>query len=104
MTADWEAYPGSPWNYALDVNEHTPESALQVHEGKPGKNPFALHDVPVRIRVKGRRIPEWKMEENVAAAPPQSPVTSVEPQEALALVPYAAAKLRIPAFPELKTS
>ncbi len=102
MTADWEVYPQSQWNYALDVNEQSAASALQVRAEKVEDNPFALEHVPVRVTVRGRQIPEWKMEDNVAAAPPQSPVTTDAPEEALTFVPYAAAKLRITAFPELK--
>jgi uncharacterized protein len=104
MTADWEAYPRSPWNYALHVNEATAPSALQVRRSKLEKNPFALETVPVRVQAKGRQVLEWKMEDNVAAAPPPSPVASTQPEETLTLVPYAAAKLRITAFPELKTT
>jgi uncharacterized protein len=85
------------------VNEQTAESALQLHRGKLGRNPFALEGVPVRIMAKGRRVPEWRKENNVAAAPPQGPLTTNEPEETLTLVPYAAAKLRITAFPELKS-
>jgi uncharacterized protein len=33
---------------------------------------------------------------------PESPVTSDQPQETITLIPYAAAKLRITAFPETK--
>jgi hypothetical protein len=32
---------------------------------------------------------------------PQSPVTSNEPEEEITLIPYAGAKLRITAFPQL---
>lgn len=102
MTSDWEIYPKSAWNYALDVNEQIAESALQVHRGRVGKNPFARESVPVRITATGRQVPNWKMEDNVAAATPEGPVASDQPDEALTLVPYAAAKLRITAFPELK--
>jgi len=102
MTADWEVYPHSQWNYALDANEKNAASALQIHQEQLEENPFALDHVPVRIAARGRRVLDWKMEDNVAAAPPQSPVTTNEPEETLTLVPYAAAKLRITAFPELK--
>ena len=86
------------------MNEQTAESVLQVHRGKLGGNPFAMDGLPVRIMGKGRRFAEWKMEDGVAGPPPQSPVTSNQPEETLTLVPYAAAKLRITAFPELKST
>jgi Beta-L-arabinofuranosidase, GH127 middle domain/Beta-L-arabinofuranosidase, GH127 catalytic domain len=103
LTADWEIYPRSAWNYGLNVNEETAAESLKVQQSKTGDNPFAPEGVPVRIQVNGRRIPSWKMEENVAAEPPQSPTASLEPEERLVLVPYAATKLRITAFPELKS-
>jgi uncharacterized protein len=84
------------------VNEQTAGSALQVHREKLGENPFAPDQVPVRIMAKGRQVPEWKMEHNVAGPPPESPVATNQPEETLTLVPYAAAKLRITAFPEFK--
>ena len=102
MTADWEVYPRSEWNYALDADEQTAESALQIRREKLGENPFVPDQVPVRIVAKGSRVADWKMEDNVAAPPPPSPATTNQPEETLTLVPYAAAKLRITAFPELK--
>jgi hypothetical protein len=39
--------------------------------------------------------------DNVADAVPQSPVKTTQPEETISLVPYAAAKLRITAFPVL---
>jgi hypothetical protein len=104
MTADWEVYPQAPWNYALDLNERNVEATLTVREGNLGSNPFAVDSEPVQIGVKGRRVPEWQMVENVAAPPPEGPVASAQPDETLTLVPYAAAKLRITAFPELKNA
>ena len=73
MTADWEVYPRSTWNYALDVNEQTAESALQLHRGKLGRNPFALEGVPVRIMAKGRRVPEWRKGKQCRRSAPARP-------------------------------
>jgi uncharacterized protein len=57
---------------------------------------------PVSIRVKGRKLPSWRSEDGVAQPVPRSPAESAEPLETIALIPYAAAKLPITAFPQLK--
>jgi DUF1680 family protein len=101
MTADWEVDPKSTWNYALEVNEKTAESALRVAERSTDNDVFTLNSAPVRLEVKGRRAPDWKETQGVAGEMPQSPMASSEPEETLTLVPYGAAKLRITAFPEL---
>ena len=101
MTADWAVNPKSDWNYALAVNPRTADSALSVVEHSSAKDVFTLEGAPVHIEATGKKIPEWKEEDGVAMPVPDSPVQSNEPVETLKLVPYAAAKLRITAFPEL---
>ncbi len=95
MTSDWEAYPRGPWNYALDVNERTEVSA------KASGGVFTLDGAPIRVQVKGCRIPQWQDEGGYAGELPQSPVSTGATAETLTLVPYGAAKLRITAFPAL---
>jgi hypothetical protein len=101
MTADWEVQPKSGWNYALEVNEKTAESGLKVTEQKADKDVFTMNGAPVRIEVKGRKVPGWREAQGVAGELPQSPTASSEREETLTLVPYGAAKLRITAFPEV---
>ena len=50
--------------------------------------------------MKARRLDEWRAEDGVANPLPQSPVATSQPEETIALIPYAAAKLRITAFPQ----
>jgi DUF1680 family protein len=101
MTADWQVFPSTSWNYALAVD---PENAdkLPLQEQPVGASPFSLKGTPVKLKVNARRLLEWRAVDGVANPLPQSPVTSDQPQEELTLVPYAAAKLRITAFPQLK--
>jgi len=99
MTADWQVFPSTSWNYALAV-EKEDASKLPVQELPVGPSPFSLKETPVRLRVNAHKLPKWRAEDGVAAPVPQSPVTSDEPQEEITLVPYAAAKLRITAFPQ----
>jgi hypothetical protein len=55
----------------------------------------------VRLNLKARKLPAWRAEDGVANPVPQSPVTTTAPEESITLIPYAAAKLRISAFPRL---
>ena len=101
LTADWQVFPTREWNYALLVNE---ASALnvQVTENAVGLRPFASSSPPVKLHVRAKRLNQWLSEDGVADPVPLSPVSSDEKEETLTLIPYAAAKLRITAFPEMK--
>jgi hypothetical protein len=101
MTADWQVFPSSEWNYALEVDETTAHT-LKVEEHPVGGSPFALTGTPLKLQVTARKLPAWQAVDGVAESVPRSPVVSEEPEEAITLVPYAAAKLRITAFPQLK--
>ncbi len=106
MTADWQVYPTSPWNYGLELNPDSgPDAAatsISVSESPVAEFPFALRGAPVKLQAKARKLPAWEGEDGAADPLPQSPAVSDRPQETIALVPYAAAKLRITAFPQIK--
>ncbi len=102
MTADWQVFPTGPWNYALSVDANAPARSLQVTETEIGESPFTAKHAPVRISAKARKVPDWRAEDGAANPVPQSPVASSQPEETVTLIPYAAAKLRITAFPQCK--
>ncbi len=102
MTADWQVFPSSEWNYALAVDENTAHT-MTVDEHPVGGSPFALTGTPVTLQVFARKVPAWQAVDGVAEPVPQSPVESEQAEETITLVPYGAAKLRITAFPTLKT-
>ena len=103
MTADWQVFPTTPWNYALRVDADSPSENIEVIVGEVGKAPFTAHHTPVRMKVKARKLTDWRAEDGAANTVPPSPVSSDQPDESITLIPYAAAKLRITAFPQCKT-
>lgn len=100
MTADWQVFPKSPWNYALKVHEAS-APGLAAIETPVGVRPFAAESTGVRLQVPAKRVDVWRSEDGVAHAPPTSPASSNNPEELLTFIPYASAKLRITAFPSL---
>ena len=100
LTADWQVYPSKAWNYALLVDERS-AAQIDVVESPVGSKPFAARAAPVKLRLRGRRIDAWRSEDGVAAPVPDGLQSSSLPLEVLELIPYAAAKLRITAFPQL---
>lgn len=101
--ADWEVYPKSPWNYALEIDRGHPEKSLRFVEHVVGSQPFSIKGAPVVATIQGRRLPGWTIARGAAAPPPVSPVRSDAPLEPIALVPYGCTDLRISEFPVLKS-
>jgi hypothetical protein len=105
-TADWQVFPTGPWNYALATDEST-VTTLKVEEKPIGSRPFATATPAVTIAVPAHQVDRWRSTDGVANPLPESPLTgkdlaSARPQETITLVPYAGAKLRISAFPQIK--
>ncbi len=99
---DWEVYPTTPWNYALDLDPAAPESSIRFDAHASGPSLFSPEGAPIKALVSGRRLPRWDLEHNAAAPPPQSPVESSQPLETLTLLPYGCTNLRVAEFPILK--
>jgi uncharacterized protein len=103
LTADWQVFPESAWNYAIAVSPEDAATSVSVTEGPLSQRPFTAKPAAVELRVKGRKLPSWRAEDGAANPLPRSPVSSDQPEESIALVPYAATKLRVTAFPQLKS-
>ncbi len=101
MTADWQVFPSSSWNFALDLRQ-SDARGLTVQELPVSASPFSLSNPPIKLQAAARKVPAWRAVDGVADPVPRSPVSSEEPEERITLVPYGAAKLRITAFPVLK--
>jgi hypothetical protein len=103
MTADWQVFPASQWNYTLKIDSGTPAKSVSVAESDVSEGAFTRSHAPVTLGVKARKLDNWRAEDGVANPLPQSPVVANETEEAITLIPYAAAKLRITAFPQCKS-
>ena len=103
MTADWQVYPSSQWNYAILATPDKLGDDIRVLESEILKTPFSAKPAAVELEVTARKLPDWHAEDGAADSVPASPVVSSEPNERIRLVPYAAAKLRITAFPRLNS-
>jgi uncharacterized protein len=103
MTADWQVFPTTNWNYALELDAADPARSIAVTESPVTEAPFSRRHSPVSLTVKARKLPAWVADDGAANPLPQSPVATDQPVENLTLIPYAAAKLRITAFPQAKS-
>jgi len=103
MTADWQIFPTTPWNYALQLDSADPAKSIAVTESAVAEAPFSRRHAPVRLTVKARQLDAWRAVDGATNPLPPGPVSTDEPEQTLTLIPYAAAKLRITAFPLYKT-
>jgi hypothetical protein len=103
MTADWQVFPATGWNYALAIDSVSPEKSITAIDGEVGSAPFAKKQAAVQLKVKARKLDAWRAVDGVADPVPQSPVETNQAEETITLIPYAAAKLRITAFPQAKS-
>jgi hypothetical protein len=100
----WEIRPTTPWNYGLILGENDPVWYVEIvkRPWPESDRPWTPETVPIELKAKGRRIPQWQLDQHGLVAPLQdSPVKSDQPTEPITLIPMGAARLRIASFPEI---
>lgn len=106
----YSVYAKQAWNYGLlDSMIKHPATGMQLTTAKPVSEDFVwnLAHAPIEINALARKIPDWKIVNDVA---PQ-PVTArdglymgktEDKVETITLVPYGCTKVRIVAFPVVR--
>lgn len=99
---EFEVYPTTPWNYALDLDDLNPARGLRVksRKGKLPGQPFTPENAPLTIQAKAHKVPEWEQDRlGLVGKLQRSPVHTEQPLEDVTLIPMGAGRLRITAFP-----
>ena len=90
-----EILPDGDWNFGL-----LPEMGFVYEEREiEGEYIFSPEGAPMRILAYGKRIPNWKLQDNMVAPLQNSPVKSSEETVTLTLIPLGCARLRLSVFP-----
>jgi DUF1680 family protein len=101
---DFEVRPASSWNYALELPEEDPESAIRSVEQPVGELPFSPDGAGMACYVVGRLLPNWGMAHGWAAEVRPGVQESSEPIEQLKLIPYGCTNIRVTEFPLAKAA
>lgn len=102
----WDIYPASSWNYGLVLNNMNPVQDFEIikKEWPSSHMPFTIENAPIEVKVRARKMPQWRLDENgLVEELQQSPAYSSEAEESIWLVPMGCAQIRISVFPTVST-
>ncbi|MHC4435520.1 MAG: glycoside hydrolase family protein, partial [Planctomycetota bacterium] len=99
---DFEVRPTTPWNYGLLLDEKNLEGSVTFEELPVGEKPFSPDGAGMAAKVKGRRLPGWKLAHGWAAEVPPGTQDSRESLEELTLIPYGCTNIRVTQFPRIR--
>ncbi len=99
-----EVYPTTPWNYGLpETGDNEFGKAFTVNTKQQLDNyPWNPESAPVELKTKARRIPSWKIYNDMSGPIPYSITNGLETSkdaEEITLIPYGCSNLRISQFP-----
>ena len=102
---NYEVLPTSPWNYGLCMEGDDIGSCVSIKEIKAeiADQPWTLENAPIVLHARMRRIPEWVIEDDMAAELQPSPAYTSCEEETVEMVPLGCARLRMSCLPTVTT-
>ena len=102
---NYEVLPTTPWNYGLCTENGKLDGCAVIKELKSGieKQPWTPENAPIVLKARARRIPEWVIEDDLAAELQSSPAYTVCEEEEIELIPLGCARLRMSCLPTVTT-
>ncbi len=100
----YEVYPTTAWNYGLlETGADMIDNAFSVNTKQSSANyPWNPENAPIEIKAKAKRIPSWKIYNDMTGPIPYSIINGLETEkdtEEITLIPYGCSNLRISQFP-----
>lgn len=102
---NFEVFPTGDWNYGLCLQNDDLNTCVQIKQiaTKISDMPWTLENAPIVLSAKVRKIPQWTLEDDMAAELQQSPAYTECEEETVELIPLGCARLRISCLPIAST-
>jgi hypothetical protein len=110
-----EFFPASEWRYGMDSAQKSATSKFKVIESPMTENPFLADNVPIRIEVPLRVLPQWEAAwqpvlepapadiktnpKNPTSLPGETEIQSAGRRKTMTLLPYGSTHLRLTTLP-----